>query len=167
MSHTPLPPAPRKVHFWCTFFALPAMNGPLPAELKFRENTALATITAFYCLVGIATMNVEHISQHKDILSPIIQYTGSCCIIAMAGTSKWLVSLRVLAHSIGSLLLPHITPTPKPSVWLLHASLATSTIATHLVLSDPWCPKLFELPLGPNFVDYLHVVLAVIFYTQS
>ena len=47
MSHTPLPPAPRKVHLWCTFFALSAMNGPLPAELKFRENTALATITAF------------------------------------------------------------------------------------------------------------------------
>ena len=38
---------------------------------------------------------------------------------------------------------------------------------TCFVLSDPWCPKLFELALGPNFVDYLHVVLAVIFYTQS
>ena len=24
------------------FFALPAMNGPLPAELKFRANAALA-----------------------------------------------------------------------------------------------------------------------------
>ena len=31
-------------------------------------------------------------------------------------------------------LLPHITPTPKPSVSLLHASLATSTIATQLAL---------------------------------
>ena len=39
MSRTPLPPAPRKVHLWCIFSALPAMNGPLLAELKFRENT--------------------------------------------------------------------------------------------------------------------------------
>ena len=32
-------PSPRKVHLWGIFFALPAMNGPLPAEIKFRENT--------------------------------------------------------------------------------------------------------------------------------
>ena len=30
------PPPPGK----CIFFALLAMNGPLPAELKFRKNTA-------------------------------------------------------------------------------------------------------------------------------
>ena len=35
MSLTPLPPIPcRKVHLWCIFFALLAMNGPLPAELN-------------------------------------------------------------------------------------------------------------------------------------
>ena len=28
------------------FFALPSMNGLLPAELKFRENTVVATIQA-------------------------------------------------------------------------------------------------------------------------
>ena len=42
MSLTPLPPPPthpRKLHLWCIFFALLAMNGPLPAELKFWENT--------------------------------------------------------------------------------------------------------------------------------
>ena len=38
MSHNPLPP-PRKVHLRRIFFALPAMNDPLPADLKFRENT--------------------------------------------------------------------------------------------------------------------------------
>ena len=34
-------PSPRKVHLWgiLNFFALPARNGPLPAEIKFRENT--------------------------------------------------------------------------------------------------------------------------------
>ena len=43
MSHTPLPPCPQEsaplVH---VFAALAAMNGPLPAELKFRENTVEA-----------------------------------------------------------------------------------------------------------------------------
>ena len=34
------PSAPRKVHLWCIFFALPAMSFPLPAVLKVRENTA-------------------------------------------------------------------------------------------------------------------------------
>ena len=40
MSLTPPPPSPRKVRLWRIFFALPVKNGPLPAELKFRENTA-------------------------------------------------------------------------------------------------------------------------------
>ena len=38
LSTTPSTPPP--LHLWCIFFALLAMNGPLPAELKFRENTA-------------------------------------------------------------------------------------------------------------------------------
>ena len=49
MSLTPpLPysPPPRKVCLWHIFFALTAMNGPLPAELKFRENTAYKSWTA-------------------------------------------------------------------------------------------------------------------------
>ena len=37
MSLTPLPPPPPEEKY--IFFALPSMNGPLPAELKFRENT--------------------------------------------------------------------------------------------------------------------------------
>ena len=39
MCLTPLPLPPKKVHLWGRFFALDAMNGPLPAVLKFRENT--------------------------------------------------------------------------------------------------------------------------------
>ena len=39
MSRTPLPPCPRKsAPLWCIFFALPALNDPQPAELKFMEN---------------------------------------------------------------------------------------------------------------------------------
>ena len=34
-----LTPPPGELCLWCIFFAFPAMNGPLPAELKFRENT--------------------------------------------------------------------------------------------------------------------------------
>ena len=37
MSFTVLPPPQESAHI---FFALLAMNGPLPAELKFREKTA-------------------------------------------------------------------------------------------------------------------------------
>ena len=37
MSCTPLPTFPQKrAPLWCTFFALPAANDPLPTELKFR-----------------------------------------------------------------------------------------------------------------------------------
>ena len=39
MSLTPLPPPPRESSPLAQFWALPAMNGPLPAELKFREIT--------------------------------------------------------------------------------------------------------------------------------
>ena len=38
MSLTPLSPPPPLLEKYI-FFALPSMNGPLPAELKFRENT--------------------------------------------------------------------------------------------------------------------------------
>ena len=41
MSLTPIPPSLppplRKMHLW-RIYCLTAMNGPLPAELKFREN---------------------------------------------------------------------------------------------------------------------------------
>ena len=42
------PHAPRKVHLWCIFFALLAMIGPLPAELKLRENTEYTTNRLFF-----------------------------------------------------------------------------------------------------------------------
>ena len=40
MSLTPPPASPPGKCASGTFFALPAMSGPLPAELKFRENVA-------------------------------------------------------------------------------------------------------------------------------
>ena len=33
------PPPARRVHLWYIILVLPVKNGPLPAELKFRENT--------------------------------------------------------------------------------------------------------------------------------
>ena len=39
MSLTPLPPSPKESAPLAHFFTLPAMNCPLPAELKFREIT--------------------------------------------------------------------------------------------------------------------------------
>ena len=49
MSLTPLPLQPRKVHLWRKVFALPAVNGPLPAELNFRENIGLLSFFFFNC----------------------------------------------------------------------------------------------------------------------
>ena len=47
MSLTSLPPPPQFALGKCasgTFFALLAMNGPLPAELKFKENPVSVSI---------------------------------------------------------------------------------------------------------------------------
>ena len=44
MSHLPPSPPSTIVHLWCVFFSLPAMNGPFPADLNFRENTVCAGI---------------------------------------------------------------------------------------------------------------------------
>ena len=46
MSLAPLPPSPRKVRLWYIIFALPAMDGPLPAELKFGENAGNTSAVA-------------------------------------------------------------------------------------------------------------------------
>ena len=46
MSLTPLLPSPQESVPLAHIFVLPAMNGPLPAELKFRENTAYKSWTA-------------------------------------------------------------------------------------------------------------------------
>ena len=45
-SPLPPPPPPRNVHLW-GILALPAMNGPLPAELNFEENTVSALRTVY------------------------------------------------------------------------------------------------------------------------
>ena len=58
MSLTPLPPPGEKY----IFFALPSMNGPLPAELKFRENTANTGYAAIHYInrgVSIASFLVQ------------------------------------------------------------------------------------------------------------
>ena len=38
VPHSTVPPPPL-LEKYILFFALPSTNGPLPAELKFRENT--------------------------------------------------------------------------------------------------------------------------------
>ena len=45
VPHFTTPPYPRKVRLW-VFLVLPAMNGPLPAELKFKENTEIGYYVA-------------------------------------------------------------------------------------------------------------------------
>ena len=81
MSRTPLPACPLKhAPLWYTFFALPAVNDPLPPELKFSENTAflytavtselLQYTTAIYCtkycaLSGLNSFFVTCVARSK------------------------------------------------------------------------------------------------------
>ena len=46
MSLTPPPPSPRKVCLWQIFFALPVRNGPLSAELKFKDKHCTFTFSS-------------------------------------------------------------------------------------------------------------------------
>ena len=49
-SPTALPHLPsKKVHLWHIFFASLAMNGSLPAELKFREKTGSGYVDNGIC----------------------------------------------------------------------------------------------------------------------
>ena len=62
-STNPLPPG--KVQLWCIFFALLVMNGPLPAELKFRENTGFA-------ISRLPSLCLEKRFCFGDIINPLL-----------------------------------------------------------------------------------------------
>ena len=61
--HYSLPPG--KVQLWCIFFALLVMNGPLPAELKFRENTGFA-------ISRLPSLCLEKRFCFGDIINPLL-----------------------------------------------------------------------------------------------
>ena len=67
MSLTPLTPLPPLLEKYI-FFALPSMNGPLPAELKFRENTDTAFRFQNICVTGsqIKTKPKQILVPHKN-----------------------------------------------------------------------------------------------------
>ena len=65
MSLTPLPPSPRRVSvFLAHFFALLPMNGPLPAELNFRENTA----PHFYFHANDTYFHIKGFKMHHELI---------------------------------------------------------------------------------------------------
>ena len=120
--HYTLPPPPRKVHLWHTFFALPITNGPLPAKLKFRKNTehvglfaSHATINALTPLTFLWTSvssNKENSRQFKEF------FTAISFILATSVLSS---SLLVFAKEISThysvllnrIALPLLLPTQK------------------------------------------------------
>ena len=57
-----------KVHLWCIFFALPAMNGPLPAELKLGRTLVHARI--FIALSSQCDPNLDVYAVWVDSLDP-------------------------------------------------------------------------------------------------
>ena len=54
----------RTVCLWCTFCALPVRNGPLPTELKFRENTLAESKTRSRPAVHI----IENVGENTGSL---------------------------------------------------------------------------------------------------
>ena len=62
--HLP-PPLPRKV--LSIFFALPSMNGPLPAELKFRENRE--TMSNYFGITHTALLYFPTSAEIRTIVS--------------------------------------------------------------------------------------------------
>ena len=59
------PPAPRKEHLWWIFFAWTAMNDPLSAELKLRENTGGISLENLY--MDIETWPYTNSKMNKSI----------------------------------------------------------------------------------------------------
>ena len=68
-STTPLPLG--KVCLWCIFFALLVTNGPLPVELKFRENTGLA-------LSGLLSLCLKKRFCFGGIIKPLLTNMDEC-----------------------------------------------------------------------------------------
>ena len=71
MSLTPLCPPPPLVREKYTFFALPSMNVPLPAELKFGENPAN---THYFSLIRVSSAHLSRV-----IIIFVAPKTGTMC----------------------------------------------------------------------------------------
>ena len=89
MSLTPLPPSPPgKCTSGTCFVSLPAWNGPLTAELKFREDT----VSIFYHLFGIyicgkkyyfemLLIALRRVHTRKSIFYNINSFSRLFCIV--------------------------------------------------------------------------------------
>ena len=66
-------PSPRKVHLWGIFFALPVINGPLPAEIKFRENIGRGLLKDW----KVRTNNTEEKCYSAAIIWMVITFKVS------------------------------------------------------------------------------------------
>ena len=62
------PTHPRKVCLWCIFFSLPVMSGPLPAELKLRENTVSDNYSQMILLFLLGNVVLTDLELRDDAL---------------------------------------------------------------------------------------------------
>ena len=101
------PPVPRKVHLWCIFLVLPAMNGSSPAgaELKLRENTAgmQDAEATKYCFISIMLL-FRHVTLH--VTWNVIVINRLCCFLLIC--FKLMIQaqddqLDMVGHSVGVL----------------------------------------------------------------
>ena len=60
----------RGVCLWCIFLALPVKNGPLPAELKFKENTDVME----GCIGDLLKIGVHRVVRNLfyDLVIPLL-----------------------------------------------------------------------------------------------
>ena len=70
-TKTPPPPAPdKRMRLWCIVLALLVKNGPLPAELKFKEKTEVMED----CIGDLRKIGVHRVVRNLfyDLVIPLI-----------------------------------------------------------------------------------------------
>ena len=112
MSLTPLPRILcRKVHLWCTFFALLAMNGPLPAELKFRKNTGNQKVIGLTPIGSIPRFFLwaAYITDYWNLVLQFANVWVACTSPRVFSTSPKTENLISIGYSSCVIWLPQKT----------------------------------------------------------
>ena len=112
MSLTPLPHILcRKVHLWCTFFALLAMNGPLPAELKFRKNTGNQKVIGLTPIGSIPEFFLwaAYITDYWNLVLQFANVWVACTSPRVFSTSPKTENLISIGYSSCVIWLPQKT----------------------------------------------------------
>ena len=134
-----------------------------PYTINHSRMRALATVIAFWFLVGMATVNFMKTSVRTNTFSWLSD-AGCSWVKSMARTSSGLVAYRSSCYQVRTLRPPHIARTQRPSISLQHAFLATSTVTAQpaLFVLAPGVQSYYELPSALHFAWHLVLPGAVL-----